>query len=126
MRVPVGTRTPQRGADREWAVQQLATKYRNPAQGPDAAAHRLHKEFVTSPVFTGRWTRTPHSGHEGWRYAHRITVQPSCLACHAPKDERHAFVKKDHPEDRAYGFDDGDLQGVHAVFVPDTSVEDEF
>nr|WP_279354664.1 DUF3365 domain-containing protein [Salinibacter sp.] len=68
----------------------------------------------------------PHSGHEGWRYAHRITVQPSCLACHAPKDERPAFVKKDHPEDRAYGFDDGDLQGVHAVFVPDTSGEDEF
>jgi hypothetical protein len=51
-------------------------------------------------------------------------VQPSCLACHGPKDERPAFVKKDYPEDRAYGFEDGDLRGIYAVFVPDTSVGD--
>ena len=76
------------------------------------------------PSITERWIRTPRSGHEGWRYARRITVRPSCLACHGPKDERPAFVKKDYPEDRAHGFEDGDLWGIYAVFVPDTSVGD--
>ena len=62
----------------------------------------------------------------GLAHARRITVQPSCLACHGPKDERPAFVKKDYPEDRAYGFEDGDLRGIYAVFVPDTSTGDAF
>ncbi len=121
---PVGKRARQLGADRGWEVQQLATKYRNPAHEPDEEARRLHEEFVTSPELTERWIRTTRSGHEGWRYARRITVQPSCLACHGPKDERPAFVKKGYPEDRAYGFEDGDLRGIYAVFVPDTSVGD--
>jgi hypothetical protein len=53
-------------------------------------------------------------------------VQPSCLACYGPKDERPAFVKKDYPEDRAYSFEDGDLRGIYAVLVPDTSATDAF
>ena len=123
---PVGKRVRQLGADRGWKVQQLATKYRNPAHEPDEEARRLHQEFVTSPELTERWIRPLHSGHGGWRYARRITVQPSCLACHGSEEKRPAFVKKGYLKDRAYGFEDGDLRNIYAVFVPDTSAGDAF
>ena len=118
---PVGQRAKQLSADRGWDVQQLAKKYRNPAHEPDEEARRLHEEFATSPELTERWIRTTRGGRTGWRYARRITVQPSCMACHGPKEERPAFVKNGYPEDRAYGFEEGDLRGIYSVFVPDTS-----
>lgn len=118
---PVGQRAKQLGADRGWDVQQLAKKYRNPAHEPDEEARRLHEEFATSSELTERWIRTTRNDREGWRYARRITVQPSCMACHGPKEERPEFVKNGYPEDRAYGFEEGDLRGIYSVFVPDTS-----
>ena len=68
------------------------------------------------------WGRTRRGETDGWRYARRITVQPSCLACHGPKDQRPDFVKTGYPDDRAYGFEAGDLRGLYAVFVPDSTV----
>ncbi|MFO8099786.1 MAG: hypothetical protein R6T83_09240 [Salinibacter sp.] len=35
--------------------------------------------------------------------------------------ERPDFVKEGYPDDRAYGFEPGDLRGIYAVFVPDPS-----
>lgn len=121
---PVGQRAKKLSADRGWTVQQLAKKYRNPAHEPDEEARRLHEEFATSPELTERWIRTTRNGHEGWRYARRITVESSCLACHGPKEKRPTFVKQGYPEDRAYGFEEGDLRGIYSVFVPDTSTSD--
>nr|WP_103028179.1 DUF3365 domain-containing protein [Salinibacter altiplanensis] len=118
---PVGQRAARLGADRGWAVQQLATKYRNPAHEPDEEARQLHKAFASSHELTDRWIRTTRNGHKGWRYARRITVQSSCLACHGPKEKRPDFVKNGYPDDRAYGFKQGDLRGIYSVFVPDTS-----
>ncbi len=118
---PVGQRAKQLGADRGWVVQQLAKKYRNPAHKPDEEARRLHEKFATSSELTERWIRTTRNDREGWRYARRIPVQASCLTCHGPKEERPAFVKNGYPEDRAYGFEEGDLRGIYSVFVPDTS-----
>jgi hypothetical protein len=119
---PVGKRAKQLGANRGWVVQQLAEKYRNPTHEPDEEARRLHEEFATSPELTERWIRTTRNNREGWRYARRIPVQSSCLTCHGPKEKRPTFVKKGYPEDRAYGFEEGDLRGIYSVFVPDTSV----
>jgi hypothetical protein len=115
---PVGKRAKQISASRGWEVQQLAKKYRNPAHKPDAEARKLHEQFAKSPDLTDTWIRTVRKGREGWRYARRITVQPSCLACHGPKEQRPDFVKQGYPEDRAYGFEAGDLRGLYAVFVP--------
>ena len=114
---PVGQRAKQISADRGWVVQQLAKKYRNPAHKLDAEARELHEQFAESPDLTDTWIRTVRNGREGWRYARRITVQPSCLACHGPKEQRPDFVKKGYPNDRAYGFEVGDLRGLYSVFV---------
>lgn len=115
---PVGKRAKEIGAENGWVVQQLAKKYRNPAHKLDAEAETLHERFATSPELTDTWIRTVRDNTEGWRYARRITVQSSCLACHGPKEQRPAFVKKGYPDDRAYGFEEGDLRGLYSVFVP--------
>jgi hypothetical protein len=122
---PVGKRARELGQENGWAVQQLAKKYRNPANQLDAEARRLHRQFADSAGLTERWIRTTRDGTEGWRYARRITVRPSCTACHGPKEQRPEFVKTGDPDDRAYGFEAGDLRGLYSVFVPDSTVRTE-
>ena len=121
---PVGKRAQELGQETGWTVQQLAEKYRNPAHEPDAEAQRLHDQFAETPEQTDTWIRTVRQNTEGWRYARRIPVQPSCTACHGPKEERPDFVKKGYPDDRAYGFEPGDLRGIYAVFVPDPAEQE--
>jgi hypothetical protein len=120
---PVGKRAKEIGRKNGWVVQQLAKKYRNPAHKLDAEAETLHEKFVNQPELTDTWIRTVRDNTEGWRYARRITVESSCLACHGPEEKRPAFVKKGYPDDRAYGFEDGDLRGLYSVFVPAPSAD---
>lgn len=120
---PVGMRAKEIGEENGWVVQQLAKKDRNPAHKLDAEAETLHETFVSQPELTDTWIRTVRDNTEGWRYARRITVQSSCLACHGPKEQRPAFVKKGYPDDQAYGFDEGDLRGLYSVFVPVSQVD---
>lgn len=119
---PVGRRAKQMAQTNNWTIQQLAEKYRNPDHQLDAEAREFYETFASSPDTTDFWVRTSRSGVDGWRYARRITVQHSCLACHGPKEKRPAFVKNGYPDDRAYGFEAGDLRGLYAVFVPDSTV----
>lgn len=117
---PVGKRMKQVSARRGWRMQQLARKYRNPAHKPDEKTRQLYERLAESPDLTDTWTRTVHENTEGWRYARRITVQSSCLTCHGSKEKRPDFVKKGYPQDRAYGFEEGDLRGLYSVFIPDS------
>ena len=117
---PVGMRAKQLAQSTGWEVQQLAVKYRNPAHAPDAEADSVHAVFARNPEQTRTWLRTVRNGRSGWRYLRRIDVQPSCLACHGAKETRPDFVKQGYPQDRAYGFEPGDLRGLYAVFVADS------
>lgn len=117
---PVGMRAKQLAQSTGWDVQQLAVKYRNPAHVPDAEADSVHAVFADHPEQTSTWLRTVRNGTLGWRYLRRIDVQPSCLACHGAKESRPDFVKQGYPQDRAYGFEPGDLRGLYAVFVADS------
>jgi hypothetical protein len=117
---PVGMRAKQLAQSTGWEVQQLAVKYRNPAHAPEAEADSVHAVFANHPDQTRTWIRSVRGGTLGWRYLRRIDVQPSCLACHGAKDARPDFVKQGYPQDRAYGFDPGDLRGLYAVFVADS------
>jgi hypothetical protein len=64
--------------------------------------------------------RTTFKGQAGTRYFRRITVEPACLACHGKREARPEFVKKNYPQDKAFGFAAGDLRGVYSVFIPDS------
>lgn len=51
-------------------------------------------------------------------------VGAACLACHGEKNTRPEFVKEKFPEDRAHGFNAGDLRGLYSVFVADSTLTD--
>lgn len=117
---PVGQRAQQIASTHGWTVQQIAEKYRNPAHQLDSTDAEAYAHFAEHPNLMRRWTRVERNGTPGWRYDRRITVEPSCLACHGAKADRPDFVKQNYPDDRAYDFDVGDLRGLYTVFVPDS------
>ena len=117
---PVGLRARALSEENGWAVRQLATRYRNPANTAPPEDAELFAQFEADPGLTDHWIDAVHEGVPGRRYLRRITVQASCLTCHGPRDERPAFVVENYPDDRAFGFAPGDLRGLYAVFVPDT------
>lgn len=117
---PVGQRARALSDSTGWIIQQMAEKYRNPAHQLDSTGAEAYARFADDPVLAQRWTRVERDGTPGWRYDRRITVEPTCLACHGAKANRPDFVKQQYPEDRAHGFEAGDLRGLYAVFVPDS------
>jgi len=117
---PVGQRARALSDSTGWVVQQIAEKYRNPANQLDSTGAEAHALFAANPDLTQRWTRVERNSTSGWRYYRRITVEPTCLACHGAKENRPDFVKQNYPDDKAYGFEAGDLRGLYAVFIPDS------
>ena len=115
---PVGKELKSVAAENGWTVSQMAIRYRNPAHRADSAARAVMAEMERDRELMGTWRRTETEGREGVRYFRRITVERACLACHGAKEDRPTFVKEGYPEDRAYGFEIGDLRGVYSVFVP--------
>lgn len=115
---PVGRRAAELSAENPWTVQQMAVRYRNPGHEPDPRAREIHRLLEEEPDLQAIWTRSRREGIDGYRYFRRITVEPSCLACHGAEEDRPAFVAEEYPDDRAFGFEAGDLRGVYSVFVP--------
>jgi hypothetical protein len=116
---PVAARARRIAAARGWTVEQLADRYRNPAHAADPEARTILSWMAGRPELTGVWLRTSNGSRSGIRYLRRIDVRRPCLACHGAKGEQPAFVVERYPDDRAYGFEVGDLRGVYSVFIPD-------
>jgi hypothetical protein len=116
---PVGMRAQQLSQENGWQVQQLASKYRNPAhEAKDFQALMGLAQFEQNPDLTGFWQEQMLAGQTGTRYFRRINVEPSCLACHGAKGVRPAFIQNKYPQDLAYDFQPGDLRGLYSVFIP--------
>lgn len=115
---PVGQRARRVAGEHGWRFEQLSRNHRAPDHAPDPEAEAVLHRMEEDTGLSGVWRRTRLEGRPGWRYFRRIVVEPACLACHGAKEERPAFVRKGYPEDRAYGFEVGDLRGAYAVFVP--------
>lgn len=115
---PVGQRAAALSRQNPWTVAQMAVKYRNPAHEPDGEARMIHRLMEDRPDLQSVWVRSRRDESEGYRYFRRITVERSCLTCHGPQGDRPEFVQERYPEDRAYGFEVGELRGVYSVFVP--------
>lgn len=119
---PVGLRARALSEDNGWIVRQIATRYRNPANAAAPEDSALFAQFGSDPDLVDRWLNATRDGEPGRRYVRRIAVQGTCLACHGARDERPAFIVANYPEDRAFGFEVGDLRGLYSVFVPDSVV----
>lgn len=115
---PVGAEMKRVAKENGWKMVQMADRYRNPAHKLDKEAEAVFERMNDDKKMMGEWVRTHMDGTEGIRYFRRIEVESSCLACHGEKHERPEFVKEGYPDDRAYGFETGDLRGIYSVFVP--------
>ena len=114
---PVGQRAATLSRENPWTVLQMAVRYRNSAHQADDEARMIHRLMEDRPDLQAVWIRTRTDG-EAYRYFRRITVEESCLACHGDPEDRPDFVLEGYPDDRAYGFEVGDLRGVYSVVVP--------
>ena len=94
-------------------------RLRNPENAPPAWLEQTLARYLEDPG-----ARQPVSldlGGGARSYVEPITTQPMCLACHgaSPAPELAAEISLLYPDDRATGFEVGDLRGVFWVeFVP--------
>ncbi len=117
--IPVGAKAKTLAMENGWKIAQLAERYRNPEHRLDYEALRVFKMMEDDAGLMGLWIKTEMDGAPGSRYFRRIDVEPACLACHGPKASRPQFVRDGYPDDRAYGFEVGDLRGLFSVFIAD-------
>ncbi|HMN09829.1 MAG TPA: DUF3365 domain-containing protein [Gemmatimonadaceae bacterium] len=118
---PVKAQAMKVASENGWVVAQLAERNRHPDNALDGGARRAFMQMRRNPDVMGEWVRASLKGRQGTRYFRRITVEPACLACHGKRDARPDFVKKNYPNDKAFGFAAGDLRGIYSIFIPDAT-----
>jgi len=101
------------------ALGRTSHRLRNPANaGPAWATREL--EAYLDKAEAGR-PRTVALGEGRTGYVEPIVTQPLCLACHganlAPEIE--AALRTQYPQDRATGFEAGELRGIFWVSYPE-------
>jgi len=121
---PVKMQSMKVAREQGWMIAQLAERNRNADNTLDAGARRVFTAMQRDPALMGQWERTTLKGTTGLRYYRRVTVEPSCLACHGAKAARPDFVVKGYPKDKAFGFAVGDLRGLYSVFLPDSTSQE--
>jgi hypothetical protein len=110
------------------AIKRTSLKYRNPQNEPDPRETRVLKEFGAA-VREGRAVR-PRVVAEGevYHYYAPIYAKGLCLTCHGTDERRpeevDAVLEKEYPQDRAVGFESGDLRGMFSVTIPKAAVQE--
>lgn len=115
---PVGQTMQRVATENGWTMRQLSQKNRNPGNAADAEAIPHLQQFLRTPALRSVVITTTANGKPALRYLRRITVEPSCLACHGEKAARPAFVVQNYPQDKAFAFRAGDLRGAYSVLMP--------
>lgn len=110
---PVGVNLKKRAGELGVKVRQASDKYRNPEHKATALEMTALQTFRSDKDKVGYWQEKDGQRH----YFRRIDVLNQCLACHGPKDQRPQFVTSKFPDDRAFGFKQGDLRGVYHVIL---------
>jgi len=94
-------------------VGRTSHRLRNPANAPAAWLQPLLDEYVKAwpGLTTGR---VVDLGAEGVGYVEPIPMQPLCVTCHGSQVEPEllAHIRERYPDDRAVGFEVGDLRGL--------------
>jgi hypothetical protein len=115
---PVGQTMQRVAGENGWTMRQISQRNRNPANAADAEAITHLQQFLRTPALRSVVITTTVNGKSALRYLRRITVEPSCLACHGARSARPAFVVENYPQDRAFAFKAGDLRGAYSVLIP--------
>lgn len=103
-------------------VSRTSRRYRNPGNRPDDWERAWLESFETQLRETGQLPAAIHErvGNE-LRYLRPLGVAEKCLACHGSQEqldpEVSRLLEERYPEDRATGFEAGDLRGAISVRV---------
>jgi hypothetical protein len=119
------TRRLQAEHDDRISVKRTTLRWRNPENAPDAWEERVLRyleelEARDPEAVPGELTA---GGPEGTlRYYRVLRVAPMCLSCHGPVEsldpEVRAILRTHYPDDRATGYEQGELRGVIRVEIP--------
>ena len=93
-------------------------RLRNPDNTAPDWVNPIMQAYLDDPA--SREPRAVELADNRWGYAEPIMVQPLCLNCHGSElaPDIAAQVSELYPEDRATGFEAGDLRGVFWLEFP--------
>jgi hypothetical protein len=124
------TRAPEIAADfseqKGWTVARTSLKYRNPDNAPDAWERKVLEQFEERKA-SGEDPKqmvyaevVENNGTKNYRFMKAIPTAPVCLACHGEKIDAavEARIEELYPEDRARGFNAGDIRGAFTISQP--------
>jgi len=114
----VAKRAKQIATESGFTIRHAAVKFRNPAHAATPEERTLMAGFEQAETPEPIEGEITVDGKRYFKFISPIYVERSCLACHGPKDKRPAFIVKKYPDDRAYGFAEGDLRGIISVSFP--------
>ncbi|GAB1392668.1 DUF3365 domain-containing protein [Rhodocyclaceae bacterium] len=105
-----------------WAIRRVSLKNRNPKAVPDAWEAGVLREFEQrlaagqSPVTMDKSEVVEIDGKKVMRYMKALPTQELCMSCHGKESkvspEVQAKLKELYPEDKATGYDVGQIRGA--------------
>ena len=109
-----------------WRIGRTSLKLRNPANAPDAWELSVLRDFEArkaageDPVGIDHAEFAVVDGQRAFRYMKAIGTQPVCTLCHGAgiAPEVGAALDALYPEDRARGFEVGDIRGAFSIVQP--------
>lgn len=114
----VGKRVKEIAEAEGFKIRHAAVKYRNPANEATPEEAALIRSFLSDEEgVLDEWEMLERGGSTTFRYTTAIYVEKQCLACHGKKEDRPGFIVQGYPEDKAYGFEVGDLRGIISILI---------
>ncbi|MBE9504791.1 MAG: DUF3365 domain-containing protein [Proteobacteria bacterium] len=99
-------------------IKHAAIKNRNPKHAATPEEAKMHEYFDNNRDVSEIINEKIRDGRKYYSYIRPIFIETACLKCHGKKSNRPEFIKKGYPEDKAFGFQVGDLRGIIEVMVP--------
>ena len=109
-----------------WSVGRTSLKLRNPGNTPDAWELAVLRDFEDRKAAGEDPGTLDHAeivvgdGQRTFRYMKAIPTQPVCIVCHGTSIAPEVTARLDalYPEDRARGFEVGDIRGAFSIAQP--------
>ncbi|MDH5573028.1 MAG: DUF3365 domain-containing protein [Gammaproteobacteria bacterium] len=110
-----------------WSVSRTSLKNRNPDNAPDAWEKSVLEKFNArkaageDPLTIDYAEIVDNKGERNFRYMKAIpTAEKPCLMCHGTKikPEINELLNKHYPEDKAVGYQEGDIRGAFSITQP--------
>ncbi len=109
-------------ATEHWTIERVSTQYRNPANKPSENEVAVLAKFLDTTDqendYYAVWDMDD-SGKTTFVYYKVIKTAPMCLNCHGPQDQLAEGVADKvaelYPEDKAIGYEAGEVRGMFVV-----------